>query len=676
MATPGTLIEYYHSKKVMCALCMRTDNKDNVIVRNEENREDKVPRSKLLSQSQASASITPTHDPAEITQWLRQVAQRRDTLASSINLEETWELLVDDQASMELDELADLYFGKKPDAEQRSGLYRALDQDKIWFIRKNNVYLPRSRTLVQETLQRQRTEEERIQERGLVTVWLRQIWHGGTRGPSPAGGDRYLTWIREVAVLGNEASHFKEIQALFKELDITGKDAAFRVLVKAGIWSEDEFITLHRHHPPDEFAPELEAAAGLLEGVDRSQGRVDLTHLACITIDDSDTTEIDDALSLEVIEGGHRIGVHIADVTAVIAIGSELDREARERGTDIYLPERKMRMLPEALGDRACSLVAGKPRPAFSFLLEVDSLGQITSVQLARTLIQVRERLTYEQADKALANPAELPNWAPLLDICRLLRDQRSQAGAFTLPFGRVTIKVDTKVDPPDIRILPEDPNSVSQLIVSELMIQANRSAGEYCVEHGIPAIYRSQPAPEQALPKDSLTPEIIFKMRRYLRKGEVGLDPQRHSGLGLEAYVQATSPIRRFSDLLIQRQLSAHLAGQTLPYTRVDLEGLLIDVGRTASQAEQLERERKMYWTLRYLEQRRWQEFDAIVLGNFPDKHVIQLLPILFETDCPHVPGRPLPPGSRIRVRIDVVWPRQESVRVSPLLEEDDHAL
>jgi exoribonuclease-2 len=204
-------------------------------------------------------------------------------------------------------------------------------------------------------------------------------------------------------------------------------------------------------------------------------------------------------------------------------------------------------------------------------------------------------------------------------------------------------------------------------------MILANRISAEYCAEHGLAAIYRSQPAPDQELPRENLTPEVVFRMRRFLRKGEVGLDPQRHYGLGLEAYLQATSPIRRYSDLLIQRQMTAHLAGQAVPYQRGDLERLLIDVGRTASQAEQLERERKMYWTLRFLEQRRYQEFDAIVLANFPDKHIIQLQPILFETDCPHVAGRPLTPGTRIRVRIDVVWPRQESVRVTPIFDEED---
>lgn len=677
MATPGSLLEYYQSKRVMCALCLRTDNKDNVIVRNEENREDKFPRNKILSTSPGAIAVT--QDPVAITNYLREVSARREALAAEIPLEELWELLVDDEAPMELHTLGELYYSKKPDAEQSSALFRALDHDKIYFTRKNNNYLPRTRTLVQETIQRLRSEAERIQEREQVVKWLKKLWHQGPDGSNPQENKviaRYLTWIREVAAFGSEASRFKDIQTLFRDLEIGGKDAAFRVLVKAGVWSEDEFITLHRLHPPDEFTGEvLEAAqeaARHLPQILQDSNREDLSHLYCITIDDADTTEIDDAVSVEKTEDGYRVGVHIADVTAFIPIGSTLDKEARERGTCIYLPERKFRMLPDCLGDEACSLVAGDPRLAFSFLVDMDTEGNTKSVRLTRSRVLVRERLTYEDADRILA-AGEQPAWFALLEICHKLRQRRSDAGAITLPFGRVTIKVDAKAEPPDVRILPEDTNSLAQLIVSELMILANRTAAEYCVEHSIPAIFRGQPAPEQALPRDGLTPDVIFKMRRHLRKGEVGLDPARHSGLGLDAYLQSTSPIRRYSDLVIQRQMSAHMAGEALPYTRAELEDLLIDVGRTASQADSLERERKQYWTLRYLEQKRFSEFDAIVLANFPDKHIIQMQPILYETNCPHVPGKPLPPGSRIKVRIEVAWPRQETVRVTPVLDDDE---
>lgn len=669
MANPGTLVEYFHNKKLLCALCLSVDRKEQLQVRTEENREDKVAKTKLVLVS--NEILSPDSDQQTIVQWLRGASQRREECSQQVSLQDLWELTSEEGCAFSLQDLAGIQFDK-PTPEQLSGLYRALERDKLWFVRKGQDYQPRTADQVQETRTRLAAEEERAREKEQVAAWLKALWNGQ---PFASEGmdrtqTRYLSWIREVALLGNEAPRFKEISALFKELEIGGKDAAFRVMVKAGWWTEDEFLQLHRVHPPIEFDPALleaaEAQRALLGAGLGDPARLDLTHLPAVTIDDEWTSEVDDGLTLEVLDDGYRVGVHIADASAFVLPGTPLDEEALERGTTIYLPERKIRMVPDVLGDDLCSLIVGQPRLAFSYLVEFDADLQVRSSRLVSSRVQVARRLTYQQADALLPDD---PVLGPLYRIALSLRDARQAAGAVTLPFPRVNIRVEG----PDISITRDQSEAPAQVLVSEMMILANRLSGEYFAQHDVPALFRCQPEPEKPIPPDvDTSPESLHKLRRLLKKGEVSLKPARHSGLGIDAYSQSTSPIRRYVDLIAQRQLKAHLATGAPFYTLEQVEPMAQRLERTTGQAEMLERERKQFWTLRYLEQRRWAEMDAVVLQNLPDKHLVQIIPVLYETDCPLVPKRPLPPGTRLKVRIELVWPREGSLRVTPVLDEE----
>lgn len=682
MATPGTLVEYFNNKKLLCALSLSVDRKDQVHVRTEEGREDRVAKAKLIFSGSGSDSLGLDSSPERITEWLKAASARRDACARGVALEELWELVAEEGGVFSLKDLAELQFSS-PAADQMSGLYRALEGDRVWFFRKGQDYAPRTRDQVQETRNRLLAEEEKAREREVAMRWLRDLWRGDFEFSSGSELDktqaRYLNWIREVALLGNEAPRFKDIQALFKELDIGGKDAAFRLLVKAGVWGPDEFLTLHRLHPPMEFEPELLAAADrcrdLLQAGLTDPERLDLTHLPALTIDDQWTSEVDDGLTLERTAQGFRLGIHIADASHFVQPGTALDDEGLDRGTTIYLPERKIRMLPDVLGDELCSLSVGAPRLAFSFLVDTDADFQPTASQFALTRIQVARRLTYEEAD-ALIAAGDDPVLADLHRAALALRAARQAKGAVTLPFPRANLRVEIdEAGEPQISITRDASEVPAQTVVSEMMILANKLSGECFAEHSIPALFRSQPEPEKPIPADvDPAPESLYKLRRLMKKGEVGLVPARHAGLGLDAYSQATSPIRRYVDLLAQRQLKAHLKGEPLPYSAEQVAALAPRLERTTQQAEQLERERKQYWTLRFLEQKRWAELDAVVLQNLPDKHWVQLTSVLYELECPLVPRHPLPPGSRLKVRIELVWPREGTVRVTPVLEDDEN--
>lgn len=663
---PGSLVEYLQGKRLTCAVCLKRDNKDVLYLLTEDNREDKVAAGKVVFHQGTTLGTDPPRDSA--LQLLQAASRKRQEVAAAIPLEEVYELLADDAPpeGFELKELGELYFGGNVQPEDLSGLYRALEADRIYFTRKGERYQLRPRVQVEDILTRLRVEAEKEQNREQVSGWLKKVWQRPDQSafqPYPEefedAARRYFTWIKDVALFGPEASRFKEVQTLFKQANVTGKDAAFRLMLKAGLWGPDENLLLHKNRVQVDFPPEMvELARELAAGPVDPEGREDLRHLECVTIDDEWTTEIDDALSLARTETGWQVGIHIADASAYVAPGSAMDHLARERGTAIYLPDLKVRMLPPPLSEVACSLVAGEDRPAFSFLVEFDEgLNQVGS-RMTPSTIRVRERLTYQMAD---ARQEEL---RPFLAVAEACRQRREELGAITTGFPRLNVRVADG----EVLIEKESPSAPGQVLVSEMMILANRIAGEFLAAQDIPAIFRSQPAPEQTFkPEELRDPVAIFKLRRFLRRGELGLDPARHSGLGLDAYLQVTSPIRRFGDLVLQRQLKTALRGEAL-YTREGMADALAHIQRASETAELLERDRRNFWVLRYLEARRGQELDAIVLQNGPERNLVQLTEVLWETDCPHLAGHPFAPGQHLWVRIELVWPREGVVRLSPV--------
>ncbi|MCR5660631.1 MAG: RNB domain-containing ribonuclease [bacterium] len=673
MIAPGTLVEYLQGKRLAAGICLRAGKPGIIFVRTDRGGEEKLAENKVIFSESGAAD--PNASFSEIDERLAKAVSHRETLSQSVNIPELWELLADEEAGKvwELEELCELSLGEAGKPE-RSGLYRALERDRFYFVRKGSGYVLRSREHINDLMRQQETEAANKLERDALKKWLLNIWqnplpqaHAELKYPEgfEAAAAKIFDGFEDVALYGTDSMRLKDTQAILKEIDVTRRDAPFRFLVKAGLWSEHENLLLHKFAVKTSYEPEVEEAAAELrvDPADLLACREDLRHLECVTIDDESTTEIDDALSFETLEDGYRVGVHIADVAEVVKSGASLDDEALARGTAIYLPDLKVRMLPSIISDDICSLVAGTDRLAFSFIAEFDASFNMRSVRMAETVINVHERLTYTQADEML----ESGRWPHLLDLAKHLRLLRQEDGAFTVPFPRINVKVSSSGE---IIIERETPNAPSQVIVSEMMILANRTAAEYLAKHNVPAIYRSQEPPEQELSNmEEYDAAKAYACRRFMHKGVMGLKPSRHSGLGLDYYMQITSPIRRYNDLLMQRQIKAVLRGGEAPYSEEDLADKLASTRQSAATADTLEKDRRGYWIMRWLEERQWKELNAVVVANHPDKHIVQINDCLWETECALVPGHPLPPGSPLQVRIEVVWPRDQIVRVTPVV-------
>jgi len=202
-------------------------------------------------------------------------------------------------------------------------------------------------------------------------------------------------------------------------------------------------------------------------------------------------------------------------------------------------------------------------------------------------------------------------------------------------------------------------------MLVSELMIMANWLMAKFLAERGMPAIFRSQPEPRERL-YDGLEGTLFqnYMQRRLLNRFLLSRDPERHSGLGLNAYVTATSPIRKYFDLVTQRQLRAAL-GLERPYTPEEINGIIQTVSQPVAGVGRIQARRNRYWLLKYLEKQIGAKEEALVLYKRKQKYQILLPDYMLECELPATNGIDLKPEDMVQVTIQHIDARREKVAV-----------
>ncbi|MEP6655790.1 MAG: RNB domain-containing ribonuclease [Betaproteobacteria bacterium] len=363
-----------------------------------------------------------------------------------------------------------------------------------------------------------------------------------------------------------------------------------------------------------------------------------IAAVRAFSIDDATTTEIDDAFSVTLMAGGNwQIGIHIAAPALAIARGSALDAVARHRLSTVYMPGRKITMLPEPVIE-AFTLAAGAARPALSLYVEMTPEGQMLSHHTRVDRVPVAENLRLDAISDSFAaelpSPADPPWTAELRVLWRLAR---TLAEARAKPdFARIdyNFHVDWDAAPEGrIAILPRPRGSPLDKLVSELMIFTNSTWGKLVADAGVPGLYRTQG---------------YGKVKMSTRPGE-------HQGLGVSHYLWASSPLRRYSDLVNQRQILALIAGEKPAYADNDAElfGALADFEATYSSYAEFQSRMEHYWCLRWLQQEAIPELEGTVIRD----NLVRLARVPMVIRLGDLPS--LPPQSAVRVavgRIDLL--------------------
>ncbi len=320
-------------------------------------------------------------------------------------------------------------------------------------------------------------------------------------------------------------------------------------------------------------------------------------------------------------------------------------------------------MLPPALSEDRLSLRAGEIRPAVSFLLEFSPEGELRSYRIVLSRIRVFRRLTYEEVDALIAQGD--PFWQRLYFLARAFSEGRRRAGAFAVTLPEIVLRVeeDGQIRFERLEFTP------ARTLVAEFMIAANFAAAQFLAERNIPALYRFQKEPLERILEEGEEEDLVkaFQQLRYLVRGELGLAPEFHHGLGLPAYTTVTSPIRRLMDLIVQHQLTAHLAGEPPPFGEEDLREFLLRLEEVQATAAQVRSRTHRYWLLKYLKLHfQGRVVPALVLEAGERRARVLLPDFMLPVEMPLPPGSRLRTGEEIRVKILRVNPRLDVIRVA----------
>lgn len=363
--------------------------------------------------------------------------------------------------------------------------------------------------------------------------------------------------------------------------------------------------------------------------------REDLRDLAAYTIDAANATEIDDAVSLWVDPKGQEWAlVHVADPTRLIDAHSPLERYAAQRGCSVFLPERHFPMLPQALASSVFSISPGKVTHALTFAARLcPTTGALLESRIFPSLLENVTKVSYNVADKLLASSSEAPRDLQILNqLAQVRRQWREKAGATLVQLLEPSVIVNSTSN--SVKIVLNHEPSATRSLIEEMMIVAGQVAAEFSQRNGFPIPYRvqhanpaaggpigggsgggggvfssAQPPPLSNLvrspPRGETIDRILTSVQWVAQHGPAFMDavPRRHASIGLDAYSQVTSPIRRYPDMMAAMQIKAFLRGESLPFSSWDILQYRASYEVTTRQAETLQTQSIRFWILRHLE-------------------------------------------------------------------------
>lgn len=663
----GNVVEFIDRQKILCAVILEI-KKLRLRLLTEGNREVKLSANRLSHRCSSHLDLSQGRD--KLVEALKQISNRRKALIDHVDVKELWEILNTEQEWIDLETMTEFCFPENPTHDHESAVMRAFFNNRLYFKYSGDGFFPYTEEQV-EQLCHQIQEKDRV-ERLIDTgaKWIQQVINGDSQ-PFLADMDpekhRLVDILKSCYLFEKESEHYQLGKPMLKAAGISNGDKLFKFFVKLGVWEKNENLDIIKQDVPTEFPePVQKSAEQLVKEAYYTNGekayggkRQNLTGLPLITIDGQSTLDFDDALSIEKSGDHYRLGVHISDVGHYIRREGDIDEEARRRGSSIYTPDQKIPMIPPSLAEGLCSLKSGEMRPAVSILVELDGSAEILDFDIVPSLIQVQRQLTYYDVNTVAEEDEEIQL---LYGIAKKFRHKRLYQGALQITLPEISIWVNPDGVPMVSRINRESPG---RMLVSELMIMANWLMATFLERQEIPAVFRSQAAPRERLFKNN--EGTLFQnwmQRKLLNRFVLGSGPDHHSGLGLPAYVTATSPIRKYFDLITQRQIRAAM-GLDTPYTKEEIDGLIQSLSVTTGSVSRIQYARQRYWLLKHLETKIGEKTEATVLAKRRNNYTILLNEYMMECGLPLSSGIDLKPEDLVQVKIQYANARSDMIAV-----------
>jgi ribonuclease R len=426
----------------------------------------------------------------------------------------------------------------------------------------------------------------------------------------------------------------------------------------------DTEIVIRKHGIPDAHSPEAVGEAvhlGTAVSDKDIKGRTDFRPLMTVTIDGEHARDFDDAITIERLpNGNYWLGVHIADVSHYVEEGSALDREAYERGTSVYFPERAVHMFPSELATGLCSLNPHVDRLVQSCFMEVDRRGEVVRSEMHDGVINSNERMTYSDVNAILTDrdpiliaryEALVPMFELMGELFHILHDARRRRGSIDFDLSEAEVVIDAGGEVEDIVALHRN---IAHRLIEEFMLLANETVASYLDAREAPALYRIHEEPDVlkiakfeefisgfgyslGAPLAALRPRhfqklieriqgkpeekpIAFLMLRTMQKARYAPENLGHFGLAAPSYTHFTSPIRRYPDLVVHRALRASRLGTLNEEQREAWSEDLPETARHTSEmerrADDAERELLQWKKVKFMADKVGDEFEGYITG------------------------------------------------------------
>lgn len=505
-----------------------------------------------------------------------------ETARTAIDLDLLWQSAAQ-EVERNFSDFAKDYFGDNASATNVAATLLALHGSPMYFYKRGKgIYKPAPEASLKAALA---GAERKAREAEQLAAWVDELVAG--HAPEPIAKQ----WLHLLHAPDKQSLEYKALMAAVEK----ARTAPIPLLAKTGV-----IASTHSLHY-GKFLLSVFPKGTAFPALDPVTAPQDLAQAdtQAFSIDDDSTTEIDDAFSVTKTATGHRVGIHIAAPALGIAIDSPLDRLARDRLSTVYMPGNKITMLP----DQACgvfSLDAGRRVPAISLYLDLDAALEVKATETRIETVLIAENLRIPKLDASQwmqAGDESVPFASELRFLYRLAAQLQGVRGEQVV--NRIDYNFVVTGDPesPDaaIDIKPRARGSAVDVIVSELMIYANVAWAKLLADRGAAGMFRVQSA---------------GKTRMSSQAGA-------HEGLNVAHYLWATSPLRRYSDLVNQRQILAATRGQTLPFARGDAKLLaaIADFDATYGTYGEFQQQMEFYWCIRYLQQHSIARLTATVI-------------------------------------------------------------
>ena len=407
---------------------------------------------------------------------------------------------------------------------------------------------------------------------------------------------------------------------------------------------------------------------------DELENRKDLRHLDIITIDGSDAKDLDDAVYVEKTEDGYKLFVSIADVSYYVKENTELDTEALKRGNSIYLVDRVIPMLPRKLSNNLCSLNPNEDKLTFTVEMDLDKRGKVIKNDFYKSVIKSKYRMTYENVNTILEKDEDLEEYRNLydkyrkidemlknmLELSKIIRSNKKRRGSIDFELPEIKVVLDENKAVKDIVLRSR---GEAERIIEDFMVIANETVAEKLFWEEIPAIYRVHEDPDKAkvqalnetlikfgyslkgleeihpgkfqniierttgLPEGYLIHKLILRAMQRARYANKNLG---HFGLASKYYLHFTSPIRRYSDLIVHRMLGRSIekfmSEKEKAKYGANFEAIASSISRTERVADKLEEDSVKIKLIEYMQDKIGQVYIARLSGMNKNKIFMEL--------------------------------------------------